>query len=100
MVLESLVQVAKELGEDIDGRCFKIIEGVLISLIHHTNDETFLPALQVVYAINNSGDELSTRMSARLLYICLTVRKGSRISDWGSAAEIAVANIQTIMRHS
>ncbi|KAG0130157.1 armadillo-type protein [Tuber indicum] len=97
IVLESLVQVAKELGEDIGGRCFQIIEGVLISLIHHTNDETFHPALRVVYAINNPNDELSTRMSARLLYTCLTVRKGNRISDWGTAAEVAVANTQIIM---
>ncbi|KAG0640639.1 armadillo-type protein [Tuber brumale] len=100
IVLESLIQVAKELGEDIGGRCFKIIEGVLISLIHHTNDETFHPALRAVYAINNSNDELSTRMSARLLYTCLTVRKGNRISDWGTAGEVAVANVQTIMRLS
>ncbi|CUS08070.1 unnamed protein product, partial [Tuber aestivum] len=98
VVMESLVQVAKELGEDIGGRCFKIIEGVLISLIHHTNNETFRPALQVIYATNNLGDGLSTRMSARLLYICLTVRKGNRIADWGSAGEVAVANVRAAVK--
>ncbi|PWW74323.1 hypothetical protein C7212DRAFT_365322 [Tuber magnatum] len=100
VVMESLVQVAKELGEDIGGRCFKIIEGVLISLVHHTNDETFRPALQVVYDINYSGDKLSTRMSSRLLYICLTVRKGSRIADWVTAGEVVSANVRTTMKLS
>ena len=99
-MIESLIQVAKEMGEDIGGRCFKIIEGVLISLIHHTNHETFRPALQVVYTINNSNDELSTRMSARLLYTCFTVRKGSRISDWGTAGEVVVATVQAAMKLS
>ncbi|RPB03752.1 hypothetical protein L873DRAFT_1730772, partial [Choiromyces venosus 120613-1] len=100
VVIESLIQVAKEMGEDIDSRSFKIIEGVLISLVHHTNDETFRPALQVVYTIKNSNDELSTRMSARLLYTCITVRKGNRISDWDTAGEVAVTNIQTAMKLS
>jgi len=99
-VIESLIQVAKEMGEDIDGRCFKIIQGVLISLIHHTNDQTFRPALQAIYAVNNANDELSTRMSARLLYTCFTVRKGSRISDWSIAGEVAVANVQATMKLS
>jgi U3 small nucleolar RNA-associated protein 20 len=73
---------------DSDGVCAEVVLGVLTRLIHHTAPETFQPILDVVlkfiHADLNSGalNTQKTSMAAKLLYICVSVRKGRRVQNW------------------
>ncbi|KAI9808919.1 MAG: U3 snoRNP protein [Pycnora praestabilis] len=62
--------------------------GVLVSLVHHTQAETFSTILTVVLehvdrSISNAT-EASLRLGGQLVLIVAGVRKGSRILDWQS----------------
>jgi U3 small nucleolar RNA-associated protein 20 len=70
-----------------------LISGVLTSIIHHTNSETFKEILQLVEQAADAAastfqdslnkDELCRLLfSARIIGIAAGVRKGSRIGDW------------------
>ena len=66
--------------------CAKIVHGVTINLIHHTDAETFLPVLDVIHndisRLSKTSKSLSISVYGELLFIVATVRKGSRIGDW------------------
>lgn len=70
-----------------------VICGVLTSILHHTNIETFEPILDVVIELADESErEFSESdsvpnlcralLSARTIGICAGVRKGSRIRNW------------------
>lgn len=94
LVLKTMLELV-----DTDGPCFRVCEGVLVALMHHTTPETFHPALAVVYDFINeilkTGATLQkVTMAGRLLYTVATVRKGCRIKDWQGASEVAVTLLQ------
>lgn len=71
----------------------KLVSGVLTSVLHHTNAETFKDvltiviedanaALSVFQESSNNNSLCRVLFSARLIGISCGVRKGSRISDW------------------
>ena len=63
----------------------KVFSGVLITLIHHTDADTFKPLFGVMMEKLQSVELNSSeniRLSARLLFLVSAVRKGSRIEDW------------------
>ncbi|EMC95869.1 hypothetical protein BAUCODRAFT_34636 [Baudoinia panamericana UAMH 10762] len=62
-----------------------LMTGVLTSLIHHTDSESFQPALQLVTAHIQSQtpeDEASLLFASDILFATVAVRKGTRIVDW------------------
>lgn len=79
----------------IKGR-IEVLEGVTVGLIHHTEASTFQPILEVALraieeatgqkAIGRSLDAV-LGICERLLCVLCTVRKGSRIQQWGSTLD-------------
>ncbi|KAI0470359.1 armadillo-type protein [Xylaria cf. heliscus] len=65
----------------------EVVCGVLVSLVHHTNSETFLPipkaiADAVTSDESRAGNPLRNILYIRCLGIISGVRKGTRISEW------------------
>ena len=65
----------------------EILNGVTIGLLHHTDSITFQPILDIILpGIENKSTTTDRNMSVfeELLFIVVTVRKGSRIRNWYS----------------
>ncbi|KAL8999217.1 MAG: hypothetical protein Q9169_001882 [Polycauliona sp. 2 TL-2023] len=74
----------------------ELLEGVTVGLIHHTEAATFQPLLEVALRAieSETTQEIAGRSSTAALDICErllcvlgTVRKGSRIQNWGSTLD-------------
>lgn len=94
LVLKTMLELV-----DTDGPCFRVCEGVLVSLMHHTTPETFHPALAVVYdfvdkLLKTNATPQKVKMAGRLLYTVATVRKGCRIKDWHGTSAVTVTMLQ------
>ncbi|KAL1960081.1 hypothetical protein VTO42DRAFT_253 [Malbranchea cinnamomea] len=63
-----------------------IISGVLISLVHHCNADSFAPILYLVCEYierpETSASDACRRLQSRLILLCVATRKGSRVRDW------------------
>ncbi|KAL8757737.1 MAG: hypothetical protein Q9199_001990 [Rusavskia elegans] len=79
----------------IKGR-IEVLEGVTVGLIHHTEASTFQPILEVALrAVEEATSQKAIGRSLnavlgiceRLLCVLCTVRKGSRIQQWGSTLD-------------
>ncbi|KAL9119519.1 MAG: hypothetical protein Q9187_003929 [Circinaria calcarea] len=66
--------------------CAHIVYGITISLIHHTDAETFLPILDVIYdgisKLSKTSKLHPLSLYGELLFVVAVVRKGSRIGSW------------------
>ena len=82
-----------------------VICGVLTSIIHHTNSDTFRDVLEVILenakaaaaTFSQSRTNLELRrllLSARTIGVAAGVRKGTRVSDW----PILLRTLQTILQ--
>ena len=64
----------------------QVLRGVTISILHHTDEVTFLPILNVlltfVGTLSESSSPKAVSICAELLYVVATVRQGSRIQGW------------------
>ncbi|KAF2639974.1 U3 snoRNP protein Utp20 [Massarina eburnea CBS 473.64] len=94
----SAVAVVEELLEatyDDDYKHFRtpplqpVVEGAIISVIHHSDAENFQPVLDAVLAFvrKRAADARCLGISARLIFVVCGVRLGSRIADWRPALE-------------
>ncbi|KAK5169955.1 hypothetical protein LTR04_005469 [Oleoguttula sp. CCFEE 6159] len=76
-----------------------VVDGVLVSLIHHTDAETFKPILDTILDdIPLSGGEVgnqSIHCSTTLLFTAVGVRKGSRILQWGPVLDKTAVLVET-----
>ncbi|TGZ79617.1 hypothetical protein EX30DRAFT_321196 [Ascodesmis nigricans] len=92
LVFDALLTIATEAPE-VTKSTYEVVEGVLVGLIHHTNQETFQPVLKCIYEFVDRKlpeDSITPSQMAfigMLLNISATVRKGSRIVEWGPMAE-------------
>ncbi|KAL8930480.1 MAG: hypothetical protein Q9208_000664 [Pyrenodesmia sp. 3 TL-2023] len=86
-----------------------ILEGVTVGLIHHTEASTFRPLLdhflrRISYETRQRVDaqipDHAVRMCERLLCVMSTVRKGSRVQDWGSMLDALVELLNSREEHS
>ena len=99
----AMLQIALDLPVG-DGACVDVVLGVLTALIHHTLPETFQPILVTVQEfittqlLVGSTEVRKTEFAARLLYTCASVRKGSRIQNWGVVGDIASSIVDTAHR--
>jgi U3 small nucleolar RNA-associated protein 20 len=75
-----------------------ILTGTVISLIHHTEANTFEPLLEIIlqHANAKAADLRFAGMSARLVFITCGVRHGSRVNNWKSVFETLRILLQTI----
>lgn len=64
----------------------KIMTGALISIMHHTDAETFEPILKAVFDFTGFSDGKAAQdeidIANHLLFTVAATRKGTRISDW------------------
>ncbi|KAI9767424.1 MAG: U3 snoRNP protein [Geoglossum simile] len=93
-IFECLLEAAQNSGGEENRHAEDVVTGVLVSLIHHSNADTFSPILGVIlrYAerITRESNLENLRYLARLVSTAVTVRKGSRISDWGPVLDVAI----------
>ena len=83
--LAVLQSILKQTGEqrDENGKAIsQILTGMLTSLIHHTNSETFKPIQDCVVDYINSGSPHAASFGSTILFTIVTVRKGTRVSEW------------------
>ncbi|KAL7274098.1 U3 snoRNP protein [Rhizina undulata] len=99
-IFRAMLDIALEI-EDTPGPCFGVTRGVLVALIHHTTPETFQPIMEAVYAFIDerilkevSSSIKSIAVAGRLLYTCVTVRKGNRVTNLEKAGQIVVSLLQ------
>ncbi|EGP86737.1 uncharacterized protein MYCGRDRAFT_43197 [Zymoseptoria tritici IPO323] len=86
-VMKSLLKYAEQELDSEDLVMDNVVSGVLTSLIHHCMSGSFQTILDVVLAhIESKATQSSKveeiRFRSRLLFTAISVRKGSRISDW------------------
>lgn len=80
-----LRMLLEEMGESVV--CRGVVEGVVVALVHHADGTTFQPVLEVVCGVED------VVVSARLLFVCATVRKGTRIAEWGAVVRAVARNV-------
>ena len=75
-----------------------VLRGVTVSILHHTDEIRFLPILTVLLNFISTLAEFSSPSAvstcAELLYLAVTVRKGSRIQDWQPVVDGSVWLLQ------
>ena len=82
------------------GPIFRVVQGVIVGLIHHTQKETFTEVEDVLHSFvrtliaDTSAQKLE--MVAKLLYTTSTTRRGDRVTDWDTAADLVVKLWDTI----
>lgn len=86
-ILKELLRVSLEKTNDSGNNARRtVIHGVLISLIHHCDGDSFAPALQTVLDATEvpvgAPTEIDVQMSIRFLFELAGVRSGSRITNW------------------
>ncbi|KAI9046120.1 putative HEAT repeat protein (DRIM) [Aspergillus affinis] len=64
----------------------EVVSGVLVNVMHGTTSQTFEPILGTVisYAEKNGrkAGKQQANAGCRLLFLCISVRKGSRVQNW------------------
>lgn len=76
-----------------------VVSGVLVSIVHHTNAETFGPVAESLVDIAAQDERVATQPLRNCLYIRFLgtisgVRKGSRIAEWSPLLK----SLQTALR--
>ncbi|GAP92013.1 putative U3 small nucleolar RNA-associated protein 20 [Rosellinia necatrix] len=83
----------------------EVVCGVLISLVHHTNSETFLPIPQAITDAIQSDDTRAEFPLRNIFYLrCLGtisgVRKGNRIVEWRLILGSLLQCLELISKHA
>lgn len=83
-VLRSLLKVLSNRSNDHNQEMISLAQGCLTSVLHHTTADTFRPLLDVILEAVKSGDDnlCDVLRCSKLLFTTISVRKGSRITDW------------------
>lgn len=96
----------KAAAENLDQATEDVVQGVLVALVHWTSEETFVPILETVIEFSRSELLLGeptpkkVQMAARMLYTCISVRKGSRIASWKSVGEVVADTVEAAYKIS
>ncbi|GAB7348382.1 hypothetical protein MBLNU459_g6816t2 [Dothideomycetes sp. NU459] len=86
--------------ESLKNSSLDILRGSVISVLHHTDYETFKPILDAVLDMtdltNEEGRLENIDAATTLLFTIASVRKGSRIADWSPFIRRVTGLIKTI----
>lgn len=78
----------------------RILKGSLVSVLHHTDVETFKPILDAILEMTDfaQGTEALDNLEAAsmLLFTVSALRKGSRVGDWPSVIQRVAGLIKTV----
>ena len=81
-----LLQAVTDQGRLFNRASLGVLHGVTVSILHHTDEINFIPILNVLLdsigTLSESSYPSAVSACAELLYVAVTVRKGSRIQDW------------------
>lgn len=82
----------------------QVLKGALISVLHHTDTETFKPILDAILEMTDFADEekaLNNLDAANmLLFTVSALRKGSRVGDWSPVIRRVAGLVKTIDKAS
>ena len=85
-IYRCLLELILEQDASESTRTCAVIFGVTTALIHHTDSVTICPILDVVFESILSQSKESTHtgiaVHGKLLFIVITVRRGSRVQNW------------------
>ncbi|PGH05011.1 hypothetical protein AJ79_06897 [Helicocarpus griseus UAMH5409] len=87
-ILRCLINAAAVKDEVRSGLAEQVLTGVVINLVHHTSSNTFGPVFDVICDHVESAKSINlavTKIDIRLIFISVTARKGSRITNWKRA---------------
>lgn len=78
----------------------EVASGLMINLVHHTTPETFGPVLDTIkeYIEDRSQEPSNPNIPecCRLVFLCVTTRKGARLTDWKPVHQILVSLLQQV----
>lgn len=80
-ILKCILEHAAGLSKTGGSATTEIVTGVLTSIIHHSNADAFKPIQDEVLA-HIEACTSSPGLNARVLFTIVSVRKGTRISNW------------------
>ncbi|KAI9775155.1 MAG: U3 snoRNP protein [Geoglossum umbratile] len=97
-IFECLLEVTQSAGGEENRHAEDVVAGVLVSLIHHSDADTFNPILKLIlrHAERLESDSENLRYLTQLISTVVTVRKGSRISDWGPILSVAMKLLKAL----
>ncbi|KAI7239213.1 putative HEAT repeat protein [Hortaea werneckii] len=91
----SLIKAIDSIGEDKDTVARDVVLGVVTSLIHHTTAASFEPIFRIIIERCKNDTRASSGsggFASALLFTVVSVRKGTRVSNWKSVME-AIKNL-------
>jgi U3 small nucleolar RNA-associated protein 20 len=91
-IVESMLKKGESIsveGQDVQ---LDIVTGIMTSVIHHTNAETFAPILRLLLSrlelTLTSGQPYLVTSYSQLLFTIVSVRKGTRVGNWTSVLSV------------
>ena len=76
----------------------EVTSGVLMNLVHHTSADTFEPVIDAVSSYIETHSEQAGKHQAelccRLIFLCVSTRKGSRVKNWKTVHQALLALLQ------
>ena len=92
-LVDHVVEFRRTSNANIEALC-----GITINIIHHTNEETFHPILDVltrcIKGLPQSLEIATISVYGELLFVATAVRKGSRVQDWQAVIECTFLLLQ------
>ncbi|KAL2362451.1 hypothetical protein RJZ56_004671 [Blastomyces dermatitidis] len=85
-IIRCLISAAAVKDEAQSALAEQVLSGVVINLVHHTSSNTFGSVLDVICdhigSAKPNGNIAATKIDIRLIFVAVTARKGSRVSNW------------------
>ncbi|KAE8353599.1 armadillo-type protein [Aspergillus coremiiformis] len=76
-----------------------VASGILINIMHNTTADTFEPILDTIKshieAHCRNADEWRAKSCCRLIFLCVSTRKGSRVKNWKPVHQTLLLLLQT-----
>ena len=100
LIYERIIKFAAVRSADIAAQV--MVEHVTISMIHHTDAAGLEPIIKCMLRRIDNMDSFTptsiVALTGRLLYILITVRKGSRIRDWQGVFDGSIILLKASVR--
>lgn len=96
-ILSCILENATAEDELQSSLALEVVSGVLINVAHHTTAETFEPIVDAVkYYIEShcEGGRNHAELCCRLIFLCVSVRKGTRVKNWKAVHQTLLLLLQ------
>ncbi|KAI5285777.1 U3 snoRNP protein, partial [Ascosphaera aggregata] len=103
-IMRALISAVIAAKEACTGAPRRVLEGVLINIIHSTTSDTFSPILDIIcetFEDDNCPRSLTAfEIQSRMLFIAVITRKGSRIKDWKRVHAASLVSLDRCLNSS